>query len=186
MASYDLRDQDRLDSVSNFAIWKAKILSILEEHDVREHIENVVAVPVDANALQKLNKNQARAKRLIMDGVKDHVVPHIVEKKTTNEVWTTLTTLCQGSSVQCKMYLENQMRMFQMHKGEEIDLLLPRLQTIWDQLISLGSTTNEGLLVRTTLNVVTDEWETFVQSILGRAQLPNWGDMWAILRQEEI
>ena len=37
-------------------------------------------------------------------------------------------------------------------------------------------------MVRTALNAVSDEWETFVQSILGR----HWDDMWAILRQEEI
>ena len=84
------------------------------------------------------------------------------------------------------MLLENQMRMFQMHKGEEIDPFLFILQTIRDQLIAMGATLDDGLMVRIALNVVTDEWEIFVQSILGRAQLPNWGDMWAILRQEEI
>ena len=50
----------------------------------------------------------------------------------------------------------------------------------------MGATPDDGIIVRTALNAVTDEWETFAQSILGRAQLPNWGDMWAILRQEEI
>ena len=50
----------------------------------------------------------------------------------------------------------------------------------------MGATPDEGLLVRTALNVVTNEWETFVQSILIKAQLPNWVDMWVILRQGEI
>ena len=93
--------------VSNFAIWKAKILTILEEYGIRYHAENVLAVPTDADALKKFNENQAQVKHLIMDGVKDHVVPHIVEKKMTNEVWTILTKLYQGSSVPRKMLLEN-------------------------------------------------------------------------------
>ena len=42
------------------------------------------------------------------------------------------------------------------------------------------------VMVRTALNAVTDEWETFVQSILGRADLPNWDSLWSILRQEEL
>ena len=42
------------------------------------------------------------------------------------------------------------------------------------------------MIVRTTLNVVTEEWETFVQSILGRADLPVWDSLWSILRQEEL
>ena len=50
----------------------------------------------------------------------------------------------------------------------------------------MGITPNKGIMVRTFLNAVTDEWETFVQSILGKAALPSWADMWEILRQEEI
>ena len=89
-----------------------------------------MVVPTDVALLAKFNENQARDKRLIMDGVKDHVVTHISEKKTTNEVWMALTTLYQGNSVQRKMLLENQMWLFQMHKGEEIDPFIFRLQTI--------------------------------------------------------
>ena len=41
-------------------------------------------------------------------------------------------------------------------------------------------------MVRTTLNAVSEDWEVFVQSILGRGTLPPWDEMWAALRQEEI
>ena len=85
-----------------------------------------------------------------------------------------------------RMLLENQMWMFQMMKGEEIDSFLFKLQAIRDQLIGMGANPDEGLLVRTALNVVSEEWETFVQSIQGRAMLPSWADMWAILHQKEI
>ena len=36
------------------------------------------------------------------------------------------------------------------------------------------------------LHAITDEWETFVQSILGRADLPDWDSLWSILQQEEL
>ena len=85
MAPYGLRDQGRLDSVSNFVIWKSRILTILEEYGIRDDAKNVLVVSTDVDALKKFNENQAQAKRLIMDGVKDHVVPHIVNKKTTNK-----------------------------------------------------------------------------------------------------
>ena len=65
-----------------------------------------------------------------MDGVKDHVIPHIVDKNTTNDMWVALEAMYQGSFVQRKILLENQMRLFQMQKGEEIDPFLFRLQTI--------------------------------------------------------
>ena len=38
------------------------------------------------------------------------------------------------------------------------------------------------MIFRTAINAVTDEWETFVQSILGR----DWDNLWSILRQEEL
>ena len=69
-----------------------------------------------------------------------------------------------------------------MQKGEEIDPFLLRLQRIRDQLTSVGSTSDLELMVRTSLNATTENWETFVQSILGRVTLPSWEEMWAALR----
>ena len=71
MASHGLRDQDRLDSVSNFIIWRVKILSVLDEYNIKNHAENVPAKPANPDPLKKFNENQARAKHLIMDGLKD-------------------------------------------------------------------------------------------------------------------
>lgn len=39
-------------------------------------------------------------------------------------------------------------------------------------------------MVRIALNGVSDEWQVFVQSILGREKLPSWEEMWAALQQE--
>ena len=76
--------------------------------------------------------------------------------------------LHQGKSIQKKMLLENQMRLFMMTKGEEIDPFLFRLQAIWDQLIAMGVKVEDDVMVRTALNAVTDNSEMFVQSISGR------------------
>ena len=113
-------------------------------------------------------------------------MPHIAEKRTANEMWKALTSLYEGKSVQRKMLLEAQMRSFMMTKGEDIEHILFRLQSIRDQLTATGATVDDAVIVRTALNVVTDEWETFVQSILGRADLPDWNSLWSILHQEEL
>ena len=47
-------------------------------------------------------------------------------------------------------------------KGEEIDPFLFRLQAIQDQLTAMGVKVEDGVMVRTALNVVTEDWETFV------------------------
>ena len=116
-----LRHQDRLDGASNFVIWKARILAVLDEHHIKDHALNTIVIPFDANPLKKYEEAQDKAKRMIMDEVKDHVIPHIVKKNTTREMWTSLTSMYQGTFVQLKMLLEDKLRLFHMQKGEETD-----------------------------------------------------------------
>lgn len=110
MAVNGIRDQDKLDGASNFVIGKARILAVLDKNRIKDYALKVVVVPVDVDPLKKYEEAQAKAKCMILDRVKDQVVPHIAEKETTREMWETLITLYQGTSVQQKMLLENQLR----------------------------------------------------------------------------
>ena len=101
-----LRDQDRLDGASNYAIRKARMTFLLDEHALKMYVDNVMAEPQDVDPLKKYKAEMAKAKRMILDGVKDHVVCHVASKGTTKEMWDALATLYQGSSKQQKMYLE--------------------------------------------------------------------------------
>ena len=157
MTASGLRDQDRLDGASNFVIWKARILPVLDEHHIKDYALSAVFVLVDVDPLKKYEEAQVKVKHMIMDGVKDHVIPHIAEKNTAREMWLALTTLYEGSSVRQNMLLESQLRLFQMQKGEEIDPLLIRLQGIRDQLASIGATPDGVLMLKTALNAVTED-----------------------------
>ena len=85
-----LRDQDRLDGASNFVVWKATILSILDRHCIKAFALRIVAILVDPVDNEKYEEATAKAKCIILYGVKDHVVQHIVEKETTKEMWDAL------------------------------------------------------------------------------------------------
>ena len=93
MAVNGLRDQDRLDGASNFVVWKARILSILDKHRIKGFALRVMAIPIDPVANERYEEAMAKAKCMILDGVKDHVVPHISEKEMTKEMWDTFKTL---------------------------------------------------------------------------------------------
>ena len=80
----------------------------------------VVVIPIDPAENEKCEKAMARTECMILDEVKYHVIPHIVEKNTAKEMWDTLTTINHSSSVQRKMLLENQLRAYQMHKAEKM------------------------------------------------------------------
>ena len=93
MALHGVRDQDRLDGASNFAVWKARILSVLDRNCVKHFIMRTIAIPIDPTDNDRYEEAMARAKSIILDGVKDHVVPHIAEKDMTNAMWEALTKL---------------------------------------------------------------------------------------------
>ena len=93
MALHEVRDQDRLDRASNFAIWKTRILSVLDRNCVKNFALKVIAILVDPNDNEKYKEEMARAKCIMLDEVKDHVVPHIAEKETTVEMWEALKNL---------------------------------------------------------------------------------------------
>lgn len=40
--------------------------------------------------------------------------------------------------------------------------------------------------MRLALNSISEEWQVFVQSILGREKLSDWEGMWDALQQEEM
>jgi len=109
MAVNKLSDQDKLDRASNFSIWKARILAILDKHRIKDYALKTVVVLVDPNANEKYKETEDKEKHMILDGVKDHVIPNLVEKNTAREMWEALTTLYQGYSMQWKMLLENQL-----------------------------------------------------------------------------
>ena len=132
MAANGMRYQDRLDKASNYAIWNARISFLLDEHDLQTYIDSVVVEPANANLLKKYKDEMAKAKRLILDGVRDHVVCHIADKGTAKEMWDALAMSFQGSSEQRKMYVEEEMRSTRMQKGERIDLFLSKLQGVRD------------------------------------------------------
>ena len=68
----------------------------------------------DPDLLRRHKEVVGHAKRLIMDGIKDHIVPHVADKKTTTEIWKAFISLYEGKYVQRKMLLETQMMSFMM------------------------------------------------------------------------
>ena len=74
-------------------------LSVLDRNRLKQFALRTIAVPVDAADNDKYENVMARAKSIILDGVKDHVVPHIAEKNTTNEMSEALKKLYQHTSV---------------------------------------------------------------------------------------
>jgi hypothetical protein len=98
MASAGLRFEDRLDGASNFYPWRECIGLVLEENGQLEIVERKVAASVDPIQLAAHNNKYVKARRIIVDGVKDHVIPHLSGKKTIKDIWEALVKLYQSDN----------------------------------------------------------------------------------------
>ena len=116
MTSAGLRDQDRLDGASNFGVWKARICLLLEENGIKDYVTSVVVVPMDATQLAAYKKDNDKTKRIIFDGVKDHIVPHILELDTTKKMWDAILNLYQNATTNRKMILREKIKNTQMNQ----------------------------------------------------------------------
>jgi hypothetical protein len=90
-----LRVEDRLEGGTNFQAWKAKILLLLEENDLKDYVEMMIPNPNDAQELTAHKKKEVKAKGVLLDSVKDHLIPHISEKKTAKDMYDALVGLYQ-------------------------------------------------------------------------------------------
>ena len=77
---------DRLQGAQNFPTWKERIMRILDVNDAEEHIDSTKVAPTDPAELVAWKKIDSRAMLIILDGEKDHIVPHLSRKKTASEM----------------------------------------------------------------------------------------------------
>jgi hypothetical protein len=74
-----MRVEDRLEGSKNFISWNHRLQMILDENDLLEHVTVGVPEPKEEEQKTKHKKNENKAKRIMSDSVKDHLIPHISE-----------------------------------------------------------------------------------------------------------
>ena len=119
--------EDRLQGSQKFPTWKERITRNLDVSDVEEHINSTKVAPTDPIDLAAWKKIDSKTMLIIMDGVKDHIPPHLSSKKTATEMWTALESLYQSKNENQKMVLQERMCSTKMTKGEGVAPYFMRL-----------------------------------------------------------
>jgi ribosomal silencing factor RsfS len=86
---------------------RPRILLLLEENDLKEYVEMVVPSPNDLQELATHKKKEVKAKWVLLDSVKDHLITHIFEKKTAKEMYEALVGLYQSRNANQKLILRH-------------------------------------------------------------------------------
>ena len=81
--------EDRLEGASNFIPWKSRVLLLLEENDLLQFVKAKVPKPEAEEDKSCWRKDDAKAKRILVDLVRDHLVPQISEKTAARRMFKT-------------------------------------------------------------------------------------------------
>ena len=115
-----LRVEDRLDGASSFGSWKTTVLNILEENEVDDYVNRVILEPTNDKGKAKHTKNESKEKMILIDSVKDHLIPHISQLNIAKKVYDALTSLFETNNPNKKKDLRNTIGDISMMKDDTI------------------------------------------------------------------
>jgi hypothetical protein len=83
----------RLEGETNFRAWKVRVLILLEENDLKEYVEDVVPSLNDPVDFEFHKRREVKARRVFLEFVKDHLIPHISKKEISKDMYDSLVDL---------------------------------------------------------------------------------------------
>ena len=87
--------EDRLDGASNYGSWKTRVLIALEEYDVVDFVVDDIPKPVEEEHehLASWRKHDVKARKILIDSVKSHLLFHISKAAIAKEMFDILKNL---------------------------------------------------------------------------------------------
>jgi hypothetical protein len=151
-----------------------------------EFADHEILVPSDATQAAEHKIKDVKARGIILDGVKNHIIPHITGKDSTHKMWAALIKLYQSNNQNRKMVLREKLNNIKMNKSQTMASYFTRIQQVRDEISAVGEAVDEKDLVKVAPKGCTKQWTTFVTGILARDKLPNWAKLWNDFTQKEI
>jgi hypothetical protein len=79
---------------------------------------------------EKHKKNVVKAKRIIIDSIKYHLIPHVSSLTTPKKMFDALSRLYEGNNINKKMTLRTQLKSVKMQSSETIQSYFTRVSQI--------------------------------------------------------
>ena len=110
MAFNGLRLYYSLEGSSNYIAWKDRMEAVLKYNGLNKFINIDVPKPtsMDVALLDAWQKKVARARRILLEDVRDHIVSSLHGKATPYAMWKALMDLFQSSNDHRKLALNSE------------------------------------------------------------------------------
>jgi hypothetical protein len=97
-------------------------------------------------------KNDAKAGKIIIYSVRDHLIPHISNLKTAKQMYDALKKLFESNNTNRALALRHQVQNLKMTKSDTIATFFKKIPEIRGQLGAIGEIISDRELFMITLN----------------------------------
>jgi hypothetical protein len=101
---------------------------VLEDLELWDIVEAIVPpIPVTVHVLvAEFRRRNNKAKRIICDAVRDHIILHLTGKTCACKMWASLCKLFESSNENRKLVLHDRLRSIRMLEDESVTSFLGR------------------------------------------------------------
>lgn len=132
--------EDKLEGTSNFVSWKFRIMLALGEIELDEFVKKAILEPTEEDEKLQWKRKNHKAMKMLVDSVKDHIMPIISKLETTYGMFKALEEMHEINNTSRAPALKQQLHHVKMTKGKSITSYFRRIIELRDQLSTIGHT----------------------------------------------
>jgi hypothetical protein len=193
--TYSMKTENKLEGASNFKAWKTRIHLIIAKNKVLDLVKDKIMEPQfeagkekepqNVAVMEKFKDNDINVMSIIVDSVKDHLIPYISHLDSSKKMYDALTNLFSIRNIGQVMTLKNELYDMKMNDDDSIRSYFVRISQLRDQLQAIEEIISEKELVNIALNGLPKTWDAFATSMNTRKEYPTFEELWTCCAQEE-
>ena len=180
------KESTKLVGTNNFLAWKKRIDLLLKENELLEHVEGNITIPAkeQTQALAKYNKDETKAQRILIESIKDSLIPYVSNFETSKEIYDKLVELFSVSTTGEVISLRNELYKMKITK-EGIPPYFMKIYGMRDRLQELGEFMFDREMTTVVLNALPKDWCNITSSIYAKKEATPLSEMWSLCKIEE-
>lgn len=133
--------------------------------------------PTDSVGKVKFKEYDITIMSLIMDSIRDHLIPYIAKLETSKEMNDSLTSLFTVNNIGQVMSLKNDLHDVRMKNHETVASYFLRISRLGDRLQVIDHVIYEKDIFTTTLNGLPRSWNAFVDDISRSKEVTSFEEL---------
>jgi hypothetical protein len=185
--TYSMKSEKKLEGASKFIAWKTRIDLILSKNKVLDIVKGKIVEPQfeegkekepqNVAVMEKFKNNDINAMSVIVDSIKDHLIPYISHLDSYKKMYDALNNLFSVKNIGQVMSLKNELCDMKMNDDDNIISYFVRISQLRDQIQAIEEIISEKELVNIVLNGLPKTWDEFVASINTRKDYPTFEEL---------